>query len=315
MQAKIADVLGLPGNPETDLTGFDERIQKHFGCDLRSLRPAARRTWGFKRMDDTPLRNASIEDLDSYPWPEPTDELVAGVREKARYLHEETEYFVCADQVGQGIFELGCWLRGYDQILLDIMMDREFVHAFNRKVVEVNRALGDLFYGEVGEYVDMVVLGDDLAMQTGPYMAPEIFRELYKPYFAKYIASIKQHCPRAKIMHHCCGSSYALLDDLVEIGVDISNPVQTTAIDMAPESLAHRKDIVSFHGGGDLQHVLPYASVSEVESFVRNLIDHLAPGGGYILAACHTLPEDVKPENVVAMLDTALKWGQYPLRR
>ncbi len=314
MQQMVADVLGLAGKPETELTGFDERIQKHFGCDLREIKPAARRKWGFKNMMHAPLRNASIEDIDSHPWPEPTDEMVAGLREKAQYLHERTEHCICADQIGQGIFELGCWLRGYDQILLDIMMNHEFIHAFNRKVVAVNRALDDLYFSEIGEYVDIVVLGDDLAMQTGPYMALDTFRELYKPYFAEYIAGIKKHCPHAKILHHCCGSSYALLDDLAEIGVDISNPVQTTATDMDPENLARKKGIVSFHGGGDLQHVLPYATTDEVEAFVKNLITHLAPNGGYILAACHTLPEDVKPENIVAMFEAGLKWGTYPIR-
>ncbi len=234
MQEKIADVLGLQGTPDTELTGFDERIQKHFDCDLRSIKPAKGAAWGFKSIEEAPMRNLSREDIDSWPWPQPEDEMVKGLREKAARLHRETDYFICAGQIGQGIFELGCWLRGYDQILLDMALDSDFVHAFNSKILETNKKLGDLYFSEIGEYIDMVLIGDDLAMQTNPYMSPDTFRELVKPYFAEYIASIKKHCPQAKIMHHCCGSSYSLLDDLAEIGVDVANPVQTNAINMEP---------------------------------------------------------------------------------
>ncbi len=144
-------------------------------------------------------------------------------------------------------------------------------------------------------------------------MSPECFREMVKPYFAEYVASIKRNCPRAAIAHHCCGSVFRLLDDLAEIGVEIINPVQTTAHEMSPENLASKKDRLSFHGGLDLQHVLPHGTIAEVEEFVKHLIRHLAPARGYILAACHTLPDDVRPENVVAMLEAALTWGAYPL--
>ncbi len=313
MQRGIADVLGLMGEPDPRFDKFDDRIQRHFGCDLRSITPARGVSWGFSDVHQAPLRNASVEDLDDYRWPQPDDVMVAGVREKARFLHEETDYFVCAAQIGMGIFELGCALRGYERILFDMAADKEFVHALNRKLLETNLRLGDPYFSEIGCHADMVLIGDDLATQNGPYMSPESFRELVKPYFAEYVASIKRHCPRAAVAHHCCGSSYRLLDDLSEIGIEVINPVQTKAHEMSPERLSENKALLSFHGGVDLQHVLPHGSVGEVEEFVRDLIRHLAPGGGYILAACHTLPEDVAPENVVAMFEAALKWGAYPL--
>lgn len=314
MQRGIADVLGLTGEPDPRFEKFDDRIQRHFGCDLRSITPAKSVNWGYTDVHDAPMRSATLEDLDSYPWPQPDDAMIAGVREKARFLHEETDYFICASQIGMGIFELGCRLRGYERILFDMAADKEFVHALNRKLLETNLRLGDLYFAEIGCHADMVLIGDDLAGQNGPYMSPECFRELVKPYFAEYVASIKRHCPRAAIAHHCCGSSFPLLDDLAEIAIEVINPVQTRAHEMSPESLSQKKELLSFHGGVDLQHVLPHGSAGEVEEFVKNLIRHLAPGGGYILAACHTLPDDVKPENVVAMLEAALKWGRYPLR-
>ncbi len=317
MQQAIADVLGLTGEPDPRFPEFDNRIQEYFGCDLRSISPAAPCGWGVKWGDlsSCVLEDATINDLENYPWPEPSDALIAGLEDQARFLRDETDYFICAGQVGQGIFEISCWLRGYEQTLYDLVDDHEFIHAFNRKIVEVNRRLGDVYFGCIGSYVDMVIIGDDYATQDSPYMAPAQFRELYKPYFAEYIADIKRHCPQAKIAHHCCGSSWLLMDDLIEIGVDVINPVQTTAAHMAPENLATRKPQLAFHGGVDLQHVLPFGSSEEVEDFVKHLIRHLAPGGGYILAACHSLPHDVKPQNVVTMLETAKSFGTYPIEQ
>jgi len=152
----------------------------------------------------------------------------------------------------------------------------------------------------------MVLLGDDLATQNGPYMSPTMFRELFKPYFARYVASVKRHCPRTVIAHHSCGSSFALLDDLADIGIRVINPTQTTAARMAPENLATKQDRLAFHGGIDLQHILSFGTREEVAAFTRHMIDTLGRDGGYILAPCHSLPEDVRVENIIAMLETAI---------
>lgn len=309
MQARIADVLGLEGERDPRFRYFDNRIQEYFGCDLRQVGPRGRRNWGFRRVEDAPMRDLSVDDLDDWPWPEPTDEMLEGLREEARFLHEQTPYAVCASQIGQGVFEIGCYLRGYDRILMDVMLDETFVRKFNDKVLETNLKLGDAYFAEIGPYVDMVLVGDDLAIQTGPYMSPDRFRELYKPYFAEYIAGIRRFCPDAFIAHHCCGASNLLLDDLIEIDVQVANPVQTTAAGMSPAELAAFKPRLAFHGGGDLQHVLPHGTADEVRALVADLVGNLAVGGGYVLAPCHTLPDDVKPENLVLFLEEGLRLG------
>lgn len=147
-------------------------------------------------------------------------------------------------------------------------------------------------------------------------MSPDTFRELYKPYFKEYVANIKKHCPNAYMAHHCCGSSFQLLDDLADIGIDIINPVQTAAVDMEAKQLAmfKKKRGLSFLGGIDLQYILPHGSRDEVREFVKNIINDLGQDGGYVLAACHTLPDDVKPENVITMFEAALEFGTYPLK-
>jgi len=155
MQQRLADLPGLTGEPDPRFRHFDERIQRYFDTDLRSVAPARPAHWGFRDVHDAPLRNASVGEMPAYQWPEPRDEVVAGLREEACFLHEQTGYFVVASQVGNGVFELGCWLRGYDQILLDLGTNSEFWHAFCRNTVQVNRRLGDLYFGEIGPYVEV----------------------------------------------------------------------------------------------------------------------------------------------------------------
>lgn len=316
IQRAMADILGLQGRPDPRYGAFDSRIQEYFGCDLRSVEPAAPAPWGFSfdGPHQAPLRRATLDELASYPWPAPSEAMLAGVAARARFLHEQTEYCVCAAQIGAGIFESGCYLRGFEEWLLDIALNRDFVHALNRCVLETNRRLGDLYFGAIGQYVDLVLIGDDLATQAGPFISADTFRSLFKPYFAEYVASIRRHCPQARIAHHCCGSSIGLLDELTAIGIEVINPVQTTAAGMTPAALARKKPALAFLGGVDLQRVLPYGSREEVESFVRHLIRELGAGGGYILAPCHTVPADVKPCNLIAMLEAARKWGTYPLK-
>jgi uroporphyrinogen decarboxylase len=311
MQQSLVDILGLGHQPRDErFRNFDNRIQEHFGCDMRSIKPRKGRSWGFRDVHEAPMRELPIDEIEPYPWPQPDDAMIEGLEQEARFLHEETDYFICAGQVGQGLFEAGCWLRGYDKILYDCALDPDWVHAFNRKLLAVNEALGDAYYPVVGPYVDMVIIGDDIATQNDVYISPDMWRDLYKPYFARYIQSIKRHCPNALIAHHSCGSTHKVLDDLAEIGVDVINPVQTRAAGMEPENLAGWKPRLAFHGGVDLQHVLPHGTAHEVEQFVKHLIDTLGAGGGYVLAACHTLPDDVKPANVIAMLEAARKHGQ-----
>ena len=315
IQKQIVNILGLKGQPDSRFEQFDDRIQKYFGCDLRSMVPKSSPDWGFdwKELHKAPLKDATINDLKNYPWPEPDEAMVEGLEQEAQFLHKETDYFICASQIGQGIFELGCYLRGYEKLLLDTAINKDFVHAFNQEVLEANLRLGELYFGVIGPYVDMVLIGDDLATQKAPYISPDTFRELFKPYFKEYISSIKKCCPDAITGHHCCGNSFRLLDDLADIGIEVINPVQTRANEMTPENLVTKKDRLSFLGGVDLQYILPHGTAQEVEQFVKNLINLLGQGGGYILAPCHTLPDDVKPENVITMLETALKCGKYPL--
>lgn len=315
MQARIAALLGLTGSPDPRFRHFDDRIQKHFGCDLRLVRPNQWPDYGFKEVWEAPLRDASPAEIQSYAhWPRFDPEKIRGLADEARFLHEETDYAICASQTCEGILETGCYLRGYDQILMDIAAEPENAHAFFRKVLAVNLELSEPYFKAVGQYVDMVLFGDDLATQEGPYMSPETFDEIIRPYFKAYVDCIRAYCPNAFIAHHCCGSAAMLFGRLRECGIQVHDPVQTTARNMSPEQLKDAKPAMGFLGGLDLQHVLPFGTREEVIAHVRRLMANLAPGGGWICAPCHTLPADVRPENIVLALQTARELGEYPIR-
>jgi uroporphyrinogen decarboxylase len=143
-------------------------------------------------------------------------------------------------------------------------------------------------------------------------MSPQTYRTLLKPVYKQYFDLIKSKT-EAKIFYHSCGNVTQLIDDLVEIGVDILNPVQVSAMGDTSELKARFGDKVVFWGGIDTQHVLPHGSVEEVEAEVRRCIRDLAPGGGYVVAAVHNIQPDVPPENIIAMAVATRKYGTYPL--
>lgn len=255
-----------------------------------------------------PLAGATLDDLERYPWPDP-DRIDPGVydglREKARRLFEETPYVVCARHPVLGVFELGCWMCGFDDFLYRMAAEPEFVHRFFEIILGYQKRVIAAYYGAVGAYVHYTTSGDDFGTQTGPFLSPRMFRQVVRPYFEERIGYTRRFTDAA-FFHHTCGSVFTLIPDLIEAGVDILNPIQPHATDMEPERLKQAfGDRLTFYGGVDTQVLLPRGTPEEVEASVREVIGVLGRGGGYILSAAHTLQEDVPPENVVAMYRAA----------
>jgi uroporphyrinogen decarboxylase len=151
-------------------------------------------------------------------------------------------------------------------------------------------------------YVDIFCFGDDLAMQTGPFMAPKTFRSLVKPYLQQMYRRVKELAPNSFVFHHSCGSVYKLLDELIDAGVNVMNPTQVSAALMEPWRIKEKgAGRLCFHGGIDLQEVLPRYTPAAVKREVEKVMRVLGRGGGYLCAPCHSLPEDVPVENILAM--------------
>jgi uroporphyrinogen decarboxylase len=172
----------------------------------------------------------------------------------------------------------------------------------------------DEFLSELGKNVDIICIGDDLGTQDSLLMSPKTYREILKPIHADYIDFIKDRTD-AKVFFHTDGDVSPLIDDLIEIGVDILNPIQTSAGNMSDLSELKERfgDEIVFCGAIDTQNVLPNGSPEDVRSEVKRVIGTLGPGGGYLLSAVHTIMEEVPAENVLAMVDAVREYGSYPL--
>ena len=207
-------------------------------------------------------------------------------------------------------------MQGMDSFMLNLGLHPEFAQALLQKIAEMCKRLMEHFLRELGENVDIIKIGDDLGSQEGLLISPRMYRQVLKPIHADYISFIKERT-RAKVFFHTDGDVFDLLDDFVEIGVDILNPIQTSAGRMANLAELKRRygrNLV-FCGAVDTQHVLPHGTSAVVRREVRPVIDPLGPGAGYLLASVHTIMDEVPPDNILAMVDAAVEYGRYPLNR
>jgi uroporphyrinogen decarboxylase len=327
-------------NKVAHLARLDERVMQRLGSDCRPLsaKPPANWTpppskpgtlidrWGIVRrqvyygdgryyweLAHSPLAEASVEGLESYPWPDTSDPgYTAGLAEEARALYEETDFAIVADGGFKSFWELGYLMRGHEQLLMDTALNPEFVKALMQKLLEINIKMTGRFLDAVGPYIQVIRAGDDLATQKGPFFSHQTYRTLIKPAHKAFFDFVKSKT-EAKIFYHSCGNVTEFIDDLAEIGVDILNPVQVSAIGDTAALKARFGNKVVFWGGIDTQRVLPQGSAEDVEAEVRRRIRDLGPGGGYVVASVHNIQPDVPPENIVAMAEATRKFGRYPL--
>ena len=261
-----------------------------------------------------PLGNAKTEDLETYPWPDPYDPgRTEGLKDEAKRLRDMNRAII-ADMPALGVFDIAAQLlRGTESFFIDMMLDKPFAMALLNKVADVLTKLYDNYLDAVGDYIDVIMYSDDLGCENGPLVSPELYKELVKPAQKRVFEFIKSKT-RAKLFLHSCGSIYKLIPDLIEIGVDIINPVQVAAKDMDTKRL--KKEFgnkITFWGGIDTQHVLPFGTVDDVEEEVKRRISDLAPGGGYVLTAVHNIQAGVPPENICRMYEAAHQYGKYPI--
>jgi uroporphyrinogen decarboxylase len=333
--------LGLSDLPtrvmaHTWQTSFvDEQILEQFDIDTRHIRPASKVNdaigkllaepgsdgtfvdeWGVTRqvagdyanLIGHPLQTAGIDDLETFPWPDSSDDYdFASLREPTRKLYEKGEYALvgCLGSPGN-TFEQAWYLRGLAEFMKDLIKNKDFVHALMRKVLDVRKRNVELYLKEVGEFIDVVQLADDLASQENLLISPKLYKELIKPYQLELCRHVKS-LTNAKIYFHSCGSIAPLLDELIDNGVEILNPVQVSAANMDTQVLKQRygKNL-SFWGAIDTYEVLPNGSVQDVRAEVERRIGDLGAGGGYVMGPVHNICADVPPENVVAMYEAGL---------
>jgi uroporphyrinogen decarboxylase len=206
-------------------------------------------------------------------------------------------------------FEGPWYLRGMDQFLTDMLLNKDYAHALTDLVADWNLVAG-LKLVELG--CDLILAGDDVGVQDRLLISPQLFREFVKPRYGRLFGAYKKANPRLKIATHICGYIEPILDDLVETGVDILNPVQPLSMDPARLKKRYGKSL-SFWGAVDDQKVLPLGSPEEVEAEVRLRLRQLAPGGGYILCSSHNVQPGTPMANIRAFYRAAEKYRGYPI--
>jgi uroporphyrinogen decarboxylase len=347
----IKDIIGVqaPDNyiydwPELGTAEIDEATMQRLHSDVRGvldLEPEKVRernrlrdphsdyidSWGSGQTEVTPgdwfpgihpLAEArTVDDLERYQgWPDMTDPTrIAHVGETARRLAAENQFAILATPWLLFPFERAHAMQGMEPFLLNMAMDADFARALLEKIAAHCKQLMGRFLQELGDNVDIIKIGDDLGTQKSLMISPKMYRAILKPVHADFISFIKART-RAKIFFHSDGDVAPLIEDFIDIGVDILNPIQTSAGSMSDlASLKKRfgRNIV-FCGGIDSHRILPFGSVEEVRQEVRRVMQILGPGGGCMISAVHTVMNDVPPENVLAMVDAVEEFGRYPLR-
>lgn len=259
-----------------------------------------------------PLAKATLRDLADYPFPRGNDPTrFTGVRAEAMRLRSETPYAVCTGISGV-VYEVCWYMRGLELWFNDMLSDPGFCEALLDRTLAYWKDFETGFMGEVGDLVDVVMIGDDLAGQYGPLFSPDFYRSVVKPRQKELVQHLKR-LTDAKIWYHTCGDCSDLIPDLLDNGIDILNPLQIGPEKMNPLALKEKfGNRLSFWGGAiDSQHLLPFADPETIRREVKKNLDAWKPNGGYVFNNVHNIQAGVPAANIVALFDAAYEFGSY----
>ncbi|MHB9025264.1 MAG: uroporphyrinogen decarboxylase family protein [Armatimonadota bacterium] len=317
LQAKLGtnDLAGYFGNHIRD-AGLNPSVLKTDFSRYFTREDMTWDEWGRGRVwDDSmhyaeyfyPLDRAeSVSEIEAYPWPDVTAPYrYEGIAEKVA-AHQAAGYAVIGS-IGEMLFEVAWQLRSMDRLFEDMYADEAMAEALLEAIisrkVEMTRGLA-----RAG--VDILLTGDDVAMQTGLMMSKDLFNRWLRPAFERIVRAAKEEKPDIFVWYHSDGKINDLIPDLIAAGMDILNPVQ-------PECVDHRwvkatyGDKIAFSGGLGVQSIIPFGTPDEVRAHVKETIDTLGAGGGLLLAPSHVVERDTPLENILAMAEAMEEYGWY----
>ena len=344
----LREYLGMPEqgivviDPVQGLARVDDDLRERLGVDTMPVSPADPRTTRLRTSEDAeftyidddyglrwrkpkdggfyhdlcvhPLAgDISRADVDRHALPDPADEgRYAGLREACLEAGDEDRKATVMWGFGGGAFETAGWLRGLEQFYMDLAVDPGLACAIMDRLLEIKLGFLERALAQIGDVLDVMGEGDDLGGQHGPLISPDMYRTLVKPRHRQLFQFIHARS-RAKVMLHCCGSIRPLIPDLIEIGVDILNPVQVSAAGMDSADLKREfgRELTFWGGGVETQHVLPFGTPQQVRDDVRRRLDDLMPGGGYVFNPVHNIQAGVPAANIMAMWEAYREYGTY----
>ena len=204
---------------------------------------------------------------------------------------------------------------GYEDYLYNIAAEPDIIRRFNDKILDIQLKVIRPYYEVLGPYIDLTINGDDFGMQESPLLSPDMFGEMIVPWFKERI-DVTKDIGDCIFWHHSCGSIFDLLDQIIDCGVEIINPIQTSAAKMDPANLKKTfGDRIVFWGGMDVQQFLRESTPDVVRARTRELVDILGTNGGYVMSAAHEIGTDIPLENIVAWVEEvkAMNCSKNPL--
>ena len=344
---RLRQELGLPLHPleivdvVQQLPKLEEDLLLALGVETRAVGPNAPSTWKLKIEDEGdhwtfadewgaklempkvdghyfdwvefPLKESTLDALAAFAWPNPDDPArYAGIRARAQHAWDAGFALVGTPPLGSDLMAMPQRTRGYAESMLDLAADEAFVEAFLDRLLDLALRAWGHFLDEVGDLIQVAVLFEDLGTQICPLISPAQYRRLLKPRQRRLVDLIKSRS-QAKVFLHSCGAVSAFLPDFVDIGIDILNPVQVTAVGLEDTAKLKREwgRHLVFWGGACATTTLAFGSVDDVRAEAAQRTRDLMPGGGFVFAAVHNIQADIPPDKVRALFDAAREAGAY----
>jgi len=316
----------------------DASLEEHFGCNWTSVPWAA--TGRRPRLPDREARNAASEPGVTIDiWGRRTRTVIAGGMQQTETVYtpladaesvsdiekhdvEELDLPDLPDDFDLAEFKRGCvvmlwaypnifskaWsLRGMDKMMMDLSLNPAIVEAIVARIEEFHLGCMEAIFRKYPGLIDLVRSSDDWGSQAGLLISPQMAERFFLPTVRRYFDLARRH--GALAYQHSCGAVFELIPSLIDAGLSVLNPIQTSADGMDPARLkAEFGRDLCFHGGIDTQQTLVTGSPDDVRAEVRSRIDTLGPNG-YILAASHVMQPDIPPANIVALFEEARAYG------
>jgi uroporphyrinogen decarboxylase len=332
----LRDHLNFPPIPPvrygTTANYYDERILEYLDIDFRRifLKSSSkyksekgkvdtftddwgiqyRKTGQFINAVNHPLLNLkSKKEVENYFWPKAENMFSAdGLAEEAKHLFNETDYaLVARNPMPGGFLEHSCNLMSMEAFFVTLMYEPEIAQCIIYHLLEIYKDVYTIFLEAVGPYVQMVEVSDDLGSQDNLLISPEMYREFLKPAEFELYNLIHDKAPNAALFHHTDGAVFDLIPDLIEVGVNVLNPVQTSSKGMDAKRLKESfGNLITFHG--TIEKLIKSKTTDELVAEVKNNIDAFGTGGGYILAPSNHIME-TEPEKIVLMYEVACEYS------
>ncbi|MHC4701245.1 MAG: uroporphyrinogen decarboxylase family protein [Planctomycetota bacterium] len=276
------------------------------GATYRTVFGVEREGLGYGQPIGHPLANATLKDVHDYPWPDPTWMNVTKIRSQAQAY--DGQYAILGGDWSP-FWHDAIDLLGMENLYMKMYDEPELVDALMQHLVDYYAEVSRRIFDAAGDTIDIFFIGNDLGSQTGPLLSPELFERFVLPHLRRLIDL--GHSYHLKVQLHCCGGFAPLIPSLIEAGLDGLHAIQPSCHGMDLRELkANFGDRILFNGAIDSHHVLIEGTAETVRTKTREVLDIMAPGGGYVAGASHdTILEETPVENVLAMFDTVRQYG------